>query len=82
MATRSPEKPGAGFTEKTYFFLKFIGLVTPLWVLYPSEIKQIGSTRPIIARALFGRSIKMLGLQPGAPKTREHVFPKKNLLIL
>ena len=77
MATRSPEIPGAGFTEKTYFFLKFIGLVTPLWVLYPSEIKHIGSTRPLIARAVFAMSIKVHGLQPGVPKSREHDFPKK-----
>ena len=77
MATRSPENPGAGFTEKTYFFLKFIGLVTPLWVLYPSEIKHIGSTRPLIASAVFAMSIKVLGWQPGAPKFREHDFPKK-----
>ena len=78
----APKNREQDLPKKRTFFLKFIGLVTPLWVLYPSEIKQIGSTRPIIARALFGRSIKMLGLQPGAPKTREHVFPKKNLLIL
>ena len=77
MATRSPETPGAGFTEKTYFFLIFIGLVTPLWVLYPSEIKHIGSTGPLIARAVFAMSIKVLALQPGAPKSREHDFPKK-----
>ena len=77
MATRSPENPGAGFTEKTYFFLKFIGLVTPLWVLYPSEIKHIGSTRPLIARALFARSIKVLGLQPGAPNPGSTIFRKK-----
>ena len=77
MATRSPENPGAGFTEKTYFFLKFIGLVTPLWVLYPSEIKHIGSTGPLIARALFARSIKVLGLQPGAPNPGSTIFRKK-----
>ena len=81
MATRSPENPGAGFSEKKRPFLKIIGIVTPLWFLYPSEIKHIGSTGPLLARAVFARSIKVLGLQPGAPKTQEHVFPQENLLI-
>ena len=63
-------------------FLKFIGLVKPLWVLYPSEIIQMGFTELLRARAVFRKSIKVLAWQPGAPKTREHDFPKKNLLIL
>ena len=34
MAARSPEIPGARFSEKNLdFFLKFIGPVTTLWVL-------------------------------------------------
>ena len=69
------------FPKRNVLFLKIIGIVTPLWVLYPSEIKHIGSTGPLLARAVFARSIKVLGLQPGAPKTQEHVFPQKNLLI-
>ena len=77
MATRSPENPGAGFSEKNVLFLKFIGLVTPLWALYPSEIKHIGSAGPLLARAVFTKSIKVLGWQAGAPKSREHDFPKK-----
>ena len=75
MATRSPENPGAGFSEKNVLFLKFIGLVTPLWALYPSEIKHIGSAGPLLARAVFTKSIKVLGWQAGAPKSREHDFP-------
>ena len=63
--------------KKTSFFLKFIGLVTPLWVLYPSEVMHMGSTRNLLATAVFVKSIKVLGLQPGAPKIREHDFPKK-----
>ena len=31
----------------------------------------------LLARAVFTRSIKVLGWQPGAPKSREHDFPKK-----
>ena len=78
----APKTREQGLPRKRTFFLIFIGLVTPLWVLYPSEIKHIGSKRPLIARAVFASSIKVLELQPGAPKTREHDFPKKNLLIL
>ena len=74
--------PLARFSEKTsYFFLKFIGPVTHLWVLYPSEIMHKGFTELLLARAVFARSIKVLERQPGAPKTREHDFPKKNLLM-
>ena len=36
------------------------------------------STEPLLARAVFIKSIKVLGWQPGAPKIREHDFPKKN----
>ena len=38
---------------------------------------QLISTERLIASALFARSIKVLGWQPGAPKFREHDFPKK-----
>ena len=31
----------------------------------------------LLARALFARSIKVLGWQPGAPKSRERDFPLK-----
>ena len=62
-------------------FLKFIGLVKPLWVLYPSDIMYMDSTESLLVRAAFAKSIKVLGLQPGTPKSREHDFPKKNGLI-
>ena len=75
--SRGPKTPGARFSEKTSFFLKFIGLVKPRWVLYPSEIIYMGSTESLLVRAAFAKSIKVLGLQPGAPKPREHEFPKK-----
>ena len=65
------------FPEKNLIFLKFIGPVTPLWVLYPSEIMHTGSKGPLLARAVFARSIKVPGWQPRAPKPREHEFPKK-----
>ena len=37
--------------------------------------------RSLLARAVFAKSIKVLGLQPGAPKIREHDFPKKLLIF-
>ena len=78
MTSRGPKIPGARFSEKkTSFFLKFIGPVTPLLVLYPSEIMHMGFTGPLLARAVFARSIKVHGLQLGVPKSREHDFPKK-----
>ena len=77
-----PKITGARFSEKkTSFFLKFIGPVTPLWVLYPSEIMLLDSTEYLLARAVFAKSIKVLGWQPGAPKSWEHDFPEKNVLI-
>ena len=78
MTSRGPEIPGARFSEKKRpFFFNFIGPVTPLWVLYPSEIMHMSFKEPLLARAVFARSFKVLGLQPSAPKTREHDFPKK-----
>ena len=68
--------------KKPVFFLNFIGPVTPPWVLYHSEIMQLGFTKLLRAIAVFAKSIKVLAWQPGAPKFREHNFPKKNLLIL
>ena len=35
------------------------------------------SAESLLARAVFARSIKVLGWQPLAPKSREHDFPKK-----
>ena len=31
----------------------------------------------LLGRSVFARSINKLGRQPGAPKFREHDFPKK-----
>ena len=78
MAARVPKPREHNFPKKQRpFFLNFIGLVTPPWVLYPSEIMLLGSTEVLLTRALFAKSIKVLGCQPGAPKFREHGFPKK-----
>ena len=71
------QNPGSTIFRKNVLFLKFIGLVKPLWVLYSSEIMYRDSTGSSLVRSVFARSIKVLGWQPGAPKFREHDFPKK-----
>ena len=78
MAARGPKIPGARSSGKNRVFLKFIGPVTTLWVLQSSQIVQMVSTETLLARAVFTRLIRVLGWQPGAPKFREHEFPKKN----
>ena len=37
----------------------------------------MGSLENLLAIAMFARSIKVSGYQPGAPKPREHDFTKK-----
>ena len=81
MPARGPKSREHAFPKKKPVFLNFIGPVTPSWVLYPSEIMLSGFTGPLLARAVFAKSIKVLGRQPGAPKSREHDFPKKNVLF-
>ena len=77
MAARDPKTPGGRFSEKkTSFFLKFIGPVTPLWVLYPSEIMRVGFTERLKARAVFVKSIKGLGWQPVAQNFGSTIFRK------
>ena len=78
MAASVPKPREHAFPKKTSLFLKFLGLVIPLWALYPSEIMQMGFAESLLASAVFARSIKVLGWQPGGPKLREHDFPKKN----
>ena len=79
MAARGPRNPGARFSEKKPTdSLKFFGPATPLWVLWPPTIMHLVSKDPLLASAVFARSIKVFGWQPGAPKIREHDFPKKN----
>ena len=73
----APKSREHAFPKKNVLLLKIIGPVTPLWVLYPSEIMHLGSTELFLARAVSARSIKVLGWQPGAPKSREPDFPKK-----
>ena len=68
------------FPKKMLFFLKFIGPVTALWVLYPSEVMRMGFLGPLIARAVFASSIKGSRLQPGAPNPGAR-FSEKNVLI-
>ena len=82
MAASVPKPREHDFPKKKRpFFLKFIGLVKPLWVLYPSEIMYMGSTERLLAREVFTKSIKVFGWQAGAPKSMEHDFPKKKRLF-
>ena len=46
--------------KKRPIFLKFIEPVTPLWVLYPPEIMHMGYTEPLLATAVFAKSINVL----------------------
>ena len=77
--SQGPQNPGSTIfrKKKRPDFLKFIGPVTPLLVLYPSEIMHMGFTEHLRARAVFAKSIKVLAWQPGAPKSREHDFAEK-----
>ena len=79
MAARGPKIPGARFSEKNPDFLKFIGPVTTLWVLQSSQTMHMVSKESLLARAVFTRLIRVFGWQPGAPKSREHDFPKKKI---
>ena len=81
MAAKAPKPREHDFPKKRHISLKFIEPVTPLWVLYPSEIMRVGFTEPLLARAVFTRSNKVAGWQPGAPKFREHDLPKKILIF-
>ena len=78
--SQGPQNPGSTLfrkKKKRPNFLKFIEPVIPLWVLYPSEVKRVGFPELALARAVFARSINVLGWQPGAINPREHDFPKK-----
>ena len=78
MVARSSKIPGARFYgKKNPDFLNFIGPVTPPWVPLPSQIMHMVSTEFLLDRAVFTKSIKVLGWQAAAPMSREHDFPKK-----
>ena len=69
------------FRKSPAVFLKFIGPLTPLWVLYPSEIMHLFFAESLLARAVFTRLNRVLGWQPGAPKPREQDFPEKSCFL-
>ena len=73
----APKSREHDFPKNVLIFLKFIEPLTPLWVLQPSQNMHIVSTENLLARAVFAKQIKVRGWQPGAPKSREHDFPKK-----
>ena len=57
----APKPREHDFPKKRPISLKFIGPVTPLWVLYPSEIMHVGFTGRLLARAVFIRSNEVPG---------------------
>ena len=61
MAARAPKIREHDFPKKNPDFLKFIGPVTTLWVLQPSQIMHMVSPEALPARAVFASSIKVLG---------------------
>ena len=81
MAARGPKNPGARFSEKNADFLKSIGSVTALWVLQPSQIMHMVFTEPLLARAVFTKSIKVLRWQAGPQNPGSTIFRKKNVLF-
>ena len=81
MSARVPKPREHDFPKKRPFFLKFIGLVKPLWVLYRSEIMYRGSTGSSLVRAVFALSVKVFEWQPGPRNPGSTTFRKKNGLI-
>ena len=68
------QNAGVRFSEKeVVIFLKFIGPVTPIWVLsLPETVHMV-----FRERLLAERSIKVLGWQTGAAKCRSTIFRKR-----
>ena len=56
----APKSREHDFQKKKPDFLNFIGPVTPPWVLYPSETMHMGYMEPLLAIAVFAKSIKVL----------------------
>ena len=81
MAARSPEIPGARFSEKRPNFLKFIEPLPPLWVLQPSQNMHMVFRESQLTRAVFKRSIEVLDGSQVPQKPGRMIFRKKNLLL-
>ena len=79
MATGGRKVPGARFYEKKVliFFSKFIGPVTSIWVLSLPETAHLVLAKRFSTRAVFERSIRVVGWQLGTTNFRDHDFPKK-----
>ena len=57
--------------------MEITGLVTTIWVLSLPKTMHMVFTESLSASAVIARSIKVLGWQLGAAKSREHEFTKK-----
>ena len=79
MATGGRKIPGARFYEKKVliFFSKFIGPVTSIWVLSLPETAHLVLAKRFSTRAVFERSIRVLGWQLGTANSGTMISPKK-----
>ena len=79
MATRGRKNPEARFYEKEVliFFSNFFGPVTSIWVLSLPESAHLVLAKRFSTRAVFERSIRVLGWQLGTAKIHDYDFPKK-----
>ena len=74
-----PRTPGSmTFRKKNPGFFEIQRTIDTSMGSAALEIMHLVSIEPLLASAVLARSIKVLGWQPGAPKFREHDFPKKN----
>ena len=78
----APKPREHDFPKKTSYFFEIHRTSDTSMGSVSLENMHMGFMEPLLARAEFTRSIRVLGWQPGAPKPREHDFPKKNVLFL
>ena len=77
---RCPKNPEHDFPTKRRDFLKLIGPVTALWILYPTEFMHMVSTEPLLARTVFARSNKVLCYSLVPQKPGSTIF-RQNVVI-
>ena len=83
MAARGPKIPRPRISEKNHvFFFEIQRTIDTSMGSAALEIMHMVSTESLLARAVFTKSINVLGWQAGSPKSREHDFSKKNVLFL
>ena len=76
----APKPLEHGFPTKRRDFLKLIGPVTALWVLWLIEFMNIVSTGPLLARTVFAMSNKVLRYSQVPQKPGSTIF-RQNVVI-